>query len=99
MKRTTALDSQDVFGYHSKENNCKHQTYYRAAKKDTTKIFSKNNNKKKTRKIVHCQSCIADTLIYKMNHRVESIMKNKKKSNKEWESVKCIHFLEQTPWL
>ena len=35
--------------------------------------------KKKTRKIVHCQSCIADTLIYKMNHRVESIMKNKKK--------------------
>ena len=82
MKRTTALDSQDVFGYHSKENNCKHQTYYRAAKKDTTKIFPKNNNnkkKKKTRKIVHCQSCIADTLIYKMNHRVESIMKNKKK--------------------
>lgn len=35
--------------------------------------------KKKKRKIVHCQSCIADTLIYKMNHRVESIMKNKKK--------------------
>lgn len=50
-------------------------------KKDTTKIFPKNNNNnnKKTRKIVHCQSCIADTLIYKMNHRVESIMKNKKK--------------------
>ena len=54
---------------------------------------------KKTRKIVHCQSCIADTLIYKMNHRAESIMKNKKKSNKEWERVKGIHFLEQTPWL
>ena len=50
-------------------------------KKIQPKSFPKTTTttKKKTRKIVHFQSCIADTLIYKMNHRVESIMKNKKK--------------------